>query len=52
MVFFHLHEFRELENGNGYVLTNYDVRDIDVEYIYKPYIMAYRGAKGLIASVS
>jgi hypothetical protein len=50
IVFYHAHEFLEREDGS-IRLTNYELRNEDREYIYKPYIEAYKAAKERIASV-
>lgn len=47
---FHFHEFLEREDGT-FRLTNYDLRDDDVIYIYRPYVAAYTTAKERIESL-
>ncbi len=49
-VFFHAHEFQELEGG-AFRLTNYELRDADIHLIYGPYIDAYKAAKERIESI-
>jgi hypothetical protein len=46
IVCYHFHEFLEREDGT-FRLTNYDLRDEDIEFIYKPYLKAYAEAKQL-----
>lgn len=47
---YHFHEF--LERGDGtFRLTNYPLRQEDIEFFYKPYIAAVTAAKERIASV-
>ncbi len=46
LIAYHMHEYQHDKR-----LTNYALRDIDKELIYKPYIAAVNRAKELIASV-
>lgn len=46
VVFFHFHEMQERPDGT-FRLTNYALRDEDREYIYEPYLHAYKKAKAL-----
>lgn len=47
LVFFHYHEFVDLGDGTCRP-SNYPLREIDIELIYKPYITALKAAKETI----
>jgi hypothetical protein len=47
-IFYHAHEFAELEGGN-YRLTFYQLRKCDIECIYDLYLSLYRIAKDIIS---
>src|SRR6185436_149381 len=47
---YHFHEFREQKDG--FLLTNYELRECDVNVIYTPYIEAYKAAKARIEQAS
>jgi len=48
VVFYHYHEFTELEDGN-FRLTNYPLREEDIVLIYEPYLRAYQDVRTRIA---
>lgn len=49
VVFYHFHEFKELPNGT-LRLSGYDLREVERELIYAPYVAAYKTAKERISS--
>lgn len=50
IVCYHAHEFKE--QSGGFLLTNYELRAEDLEFIYGPYMDAYRAAKARIEQVA
>jgi len=50
LICYHFHEFQESEDGT-IRLTNYPLRPVDKDLIYRPYLNAYRAAKERIVSV-
>lgn len=51
VVLYHFHEFKSNHDGT-YRLTNYDLREEDIEHIYEPYIEAVDQAKLKIRAAS
>lgn len=50
VICYHFHEFQDNHDGT-FRLTNYDLRDEDMQCIYQPYITAYLAARARIAQL-